>query len=255
MNVVWLIQNLVPYHHARFEAFSKNEGVNAHLIQVTDKDDFSVLEFQPERQDYQLHTLFPGRDRSAISTLDIAEQLEKKLSGINPDCACVSGWGMVIGQRLQAWALARRIPVVMFSESTTHDEPRVFYKEWLKGVLVRNASAALVGGASHRDYIHQLGMPSESVFDGHNVVDGHYFSDPAGARPEELPAWLENEPYFAVCTRFGEKKNLPRLVRAYARYTEKCGSGNLDPARLVLGGDGETRREVEAEIKALNMQD
>ncbi|MDF7799402.1 glycosyltransferase family 4 protein [Pontiellaceae bacterium B1224] len=254
MNVVWLIQNLVPYHHARFDAFSSVfEGI-AHLIQVTDKDSFEVLEFNPDIQNYRIHTLFPGRIRSGIKGEEIDFRLEEVLWTIKPDCVCASGWGMEIGQKMLFWALRNNVPVVMFSESTAYDEKRVPHKEWIKGLLVRCASAALVGGTPHREYIHQLGMPEECIFDGHNVVDSNHFSILADNMPEEFPSWLRSEAYFAVCTRFGQKKNLPRLVRAYAKYVTHCKERGLTPIRLIIGGDGETRADIESEISRCGIE-
>jgi glycosyltransferase involved in cell wall biosynthesis len=254
VKVVWLIQNLVPYHHSRFDRFAQRHPVEAHLIQVTDKDDFRVLEFEPGESAYRLHTLFPGRSRAGIQTREIRTELTGVLDTIQPDCVCVSGWGMAIGRCLHLWALEHGVPVVMFSESTVYDEQRVFYKEWIKRRLVRSASAALVGGQPHREYIQQLGMPAAAVFDGHNVVDSRHFSAPADTRPSALPARLDEQPYFAVCTRFGEKKNLPRLVRAYAMYREKCRAENRDPLVLAMAGDGECRSEIEREIERTGMQ-
>jgi glycosyltransferase involved in cell wall biosynthesis len=50
-------------------------------------------------------------------------------------------------------------------------------------------------------------------------------------------------PYFLASNRFVERKNLGRLVEAYALYVER-GAGDVWP--LVLLGDGERRGELEA---------
>ena len=113
MKVVWLIQNLVPYHHARFEAFARLDGVNAYLIQVTEKDPFSVLEFQPKETSYKLLTLFTHVDRKSVGKYSLQKYLSKTLLKIGPDCICVSGWGMVIGQIMQLWALENNVPFVI----------------------------------------------------------------------------------------------------------------------------------------------
>jgi len=254
MKVVWMIQNLVPYHHARFDAFASQDGVDASLIEVTDRDDFNVLEYRPESKSYDMFTLFPGRKRASISAVQIRAKLLTLLDEIKPDCVCVSGWGMVIGQQMHYWALKHGVPVILFSESTEYDEVRLYWKEWIKSKLVRSASAALVGGAPHRAYIELLGMHKNAVFDGHNVVDITHFSSPITEFPKALPDHLKQESFFAVCTRFGEKKNLPRLVRAYGRYVEKCHSNGLSAFKLVIAGDGPTRCDVEQEIKNVQMR-
>ena len=253
MKVVWLIQNLVPYHHARFEAFASEFPGEAHLIQVTNQDDFGVLEFQAESSTYTLHTLFPGQKRSALLNKDLMGKLDECLLAINPDCICISGWGMAIGQLMQLWAVRHQIPTVVFSESTAYDMTRSAWKEWIKKKLVRASSAALVGGHPHAEYIQQLGMPADSVFLGHNVVDSSHFSAPASARPSHLPPVLEQEPYLLVCTRFGQKKNIPFLVRAFAAYQRKCEEDSVKGFRLVVAGDGDLREEIEKAIESENM--
>lgn len=255
MNVVWLIQNLVPYHHARFEAFAEVFDGEAHLIQVTDQDEFGVLEFHAENSDYNLHTLFPERSRSELSNKVVMRKLEECLACVEPDCVCVSGWGMAIGQILQFWAIRNRVPVVMFSESTSYDMARSVWKEWVKKKLVGAASAALVGGRPHAEYIQQLGMPNDHVFLGHNVVDSSHFMEPAPIRPAHLPTLLEQRPYLLACTRFGQKKNLPFLVRAFASYHRKCEEQNVEGFRLIIAGDGELRGEIEEAIAIEGVSD
>ncbi len=251
MKVVWLIQNLVPYHHARFEAFAAAFDGEAHLVQVTERDAFNVLEFAAAERSYTLHTLFAGAERAAISRPALRSALAAQLANIDPDCVCVSGWGMEIGWLMQDWALRHQRPIVMFSESTAYDEPRTAWKEWIKSRLVASCAAALVGGTPHRDYICRLGLNPATVFLGHNVVDNSYFSRAASARPASLPDWLACGPFFLSCARFGEKKNLLRLVKAYALYARR----DQVPCRLAIAGDGELRGALEEMIARENVQD
>lgn len=248
MKVVWFIQNLVSYHHARFEAFARLPEIKAYLIQVTDKDQFSVLEFKPRATHYQLITLFSGAERVSIPSHEIRSVLFHMLSEIEPDVVCISGWGMEIGQLLHLWALENNVPTVMFSESTAYDERRVFLKEWVKSKLVRSVSSALVGGAPHKEYISQLGMSRESVFLGHNIVDSEHFSKPYLLQPDSGFLNLCSTPFFLVCTRFGEKKNLTRLIEAYAIYEKICKEQKGEILNLVIAGDGDLRTTIERNI-------
>jgi len=253
VNVAWLIQNLVPYHHARFEAFAAVYDCRAYLIQVTDKDDFGVLQYQPECMSYELVTLAPGEYRSAVSLERLRLQLDVCLSEIKPDCVCVSGWGMEIGQALQCWALKHHVSMVLFSESTAYDMERVPWKEWIKSRLVRVVSSALVGGAPHQDYIQRLGMAADAIFLGHNVVDSAHFAENADKRPASLPDVLEQMPFFIACTRFGQKKNIPGLVQAFASYNRMCREKGLESWGLVIAGDGDLREEIKQTIVSANM--
>jgi len=67
--------------------------------------------------------------------------------------------------------------------------------------------------------MEELGMPADRIFLGYDVVDNGFFaekSEELGARKWELG--VEKRSYFLASARFIEKKNLPRLLRAYARY-------------------------------------
>ena len=60
-------------------------------------------------------------------------------------------------------------------------------------------------------------------------------------------------PYFLASNRFVERKNLGRLIRAYAIYVGRLQEGK-EPWPLVLLGDGELRGELEALCKGLELK-
>jgi glycosyltransferase involved in cell wall biosynthesis len=139
------------------------------------------------------------------------------------------------------------------SESARRDEPRTCWKERIKRQIVDLYSAALVGGQRHVEYLVELGMPRDRIFTGYDVVDNTYFARCAlEIRNSSLPQANEirkkyglRQNYFLASSRFIEKKNLPMLIRAYARYRELAGNrdNGQRPANnglwdLVLLGDG-----------------
>jgi glycosyltransferase involved in cell wall biosynthesis len=147
--------------------------------------------------------------------------------------------------------------MVVMSESTAWDEPRFRWKEWIKRRLVALYSSALVGGQSHRDYLIKLGLLGERIFLGYDAVDNIYFSDQCAAissRREEVRQQYGLPPaYFLASARFVEKKNLPRLLQAYARYRAQCQT--VTPWSLVVLGDGNLRRDLELQLDTLNLRD
>ena len=134
------------------------------------------------------------------------------------------------------------------SESQEIDHPRVWWKEAIKRRRVRRFSSALVGGPRHRDYLVRLGMPFDKVALGYNAVDNEAFASRA-ERARLVPGSrqvLPESPYFLVVSRFVTEKNLPSLVRSYARYRADA---PVDRAwDLVLVGDGPDAGEVERAI-------
>jgi len=108
-------------------------------------------------------------------------------------------------------------------------------------------------------------MAVDRVCLGYDAVDNDYFQQKADkVRQEEAAIRVSHglpENYFLACARFIEKKNLPRLLEAYARYHALCGRNEdgppgrgLSPWHLVLLGDGVLRETLVSQISRLNLQ-
>jgi glycosyltransferase involved in cell wall biosynthesis len=156
---------------------------------------------------------------------------------------------------------------VVMSESARCDEPRTWWKEAIKKQMVDLYSAALVGGQRHAEYLVELGMPRDRVFIGYDVVDNAYFATCTreirnshlrrgygGQTAFEIrKKYALPENYFLASARFIEKKNLPRVIRAYAEYRQKSALGGNAPWDLVLLGDGPLRETLNAQLSTLNL--
>jgi glycosyltransferase involved in cell wall biosynthesis len=245
-----IIVNLVPYHHARWDAYAAAGMAETHLVELTDRDEFKVLEFASDSA-FARHTIFP---KSAPHGSALVQRMQEMLDSIRPDVVCVSGWGLKVSLAAMLWAVARSVPIVMLSESNEFDDARSALKEFIKCRLVGLCSAGLAGGSPQADYLVKLGLPRDRVFVGYDVVDNRFFDEEArkiGDRRSEigLPS-----SYFFACARFGQKKNLPGLIRAYARYRQLAKPSTLDTRLstvfdLVIAGEGEERAEIERTIE------
>jgi 1,2-diacylglycerol 3-alpha-glucosyltransferase len=133
----------------------------------------------------------------------------------------------------------------LMSESQAIDRPHLWWKELIKMQRVRRFDAALVGGPGHRDYLAQLGMPPDKIALGYNAVDNAFFADRSGYwRGGDAPASaLPAAPYFLTVCRFAPEKNLPRLIQAFARYRERCTTGQAWD--LILCGDGPQSQAIQ----------
>jgi glycosyltransferase involved in cell wall biosynthesis len=141
------------------------------------------------------------------------------------------------------------------SDSTAEDEPRIWWRERVKRHVVGQFSSALVGGKLHVEYVVALGMPQERIFTGYDVVDNEHFSQGA-ARARTKSDALRGElglptQYFLASNRFIEKKNLPRLLHAYAQYRHRAGNKAWG---LVMLGDGGLRSALEELVMELGIQ-
>jgi glycosyltransferase involved in cell wall biosynthesis len=242
----WVLISAIHYHDARLHAMAKRGCFRLGMIQLTDTDTFAALQPNSPSPSYACYTLFRGVCWSSVDPRTLVNRMHEQLNALRPSVICINGWssGGCISSLI--WCLRNRVPAILMSDSAEHDEPRRWWKEAIKGRIVRLCSAALVAGATHRAYLAKLGFPHERIFDGYDVVDNKHFERGAAAarRAEpQLRAEL-NLPaqYFLACSRFEAKKNLGRMLEAYATYRKKSGARGWS---LVVLGDGSLRGELE----------
>jgi len=250
-----------PYHFARLEAASRRcEIIGVEMAAETKEYDWEKVDGPST---FKRVTLFPDGDSRSASKDEIRTTVNQCLSAQRPDVVAIPGWSEKGALAALQWCIRTQTPVVVMSESSEIDEPRMRWKEWTKRAIVGLCSAALVGGRSHADYLARLGMASERVFLGYDAVDNGYFGD----RVEKLrkqKAESRNEfglpeNYFLASARFIEKKNLFRLLQAYASYRKLSSisslpSTNFAPWDLVLLGDGPLRADLCRLIADLSLQ-
>jgi glycosyltransferase involved in cell wall biosynthesis len=173
---------------------------------------------------------------------------------INPAVVAIPGWEDRLALAALEWAVRAIRPVVVMSDSNEFDAPRSALKERIKCRIVAMCDAGLVAGTTAAGYLEQLGMDRERIFLGYDVVDNGYFAQSTQVvrkrKQDVRTQYGLPERYFLASARFVEKKNLPRLVEAYARYRDSCRACQDSCAiwDLVLLGDGSLRQEIETQI-------
>ena len=264
--VAVVFHHIGPYHHARLNAAADKLSVTGIEWSARASDAWGAAA-TPAR--YRKVSLFPEAAENHPPKAELQRAFWSVLEQTNPDVVAVNGWNN-FGSLIAATCCVRReIPLVVMSESSHQDEVRAWWKEAIKRRIVGLYSAALVGGRPHVDYLYELGMPRERIFTGYDVVDNDYFRRrTAEIRDSRLPqgyggqAALENqnksglpENYFLASARFVEKKNLQRLIAAYAEYRQKSQTVGNVPWDLVLLGDGPLRGILNSQLSALNLNE
>lgn len=240
-----------PYILARLNAAA---GV-AQVVGIEGSRRSSTYAWEPRQGDeaFERVTLFEDRAVEQVPNGEVVAAIERILDRTQPEVVVAGGWSHVEALAMIRWARANRRHLVMMSESTAHDHARSALREAIKRRLVQLADAALVGGEPQRRYAVQLGLPGERVFIGYNAVDNGYFTQ-AAARARAIPGLRESlglpHAYFLASGRFIAKKNLARLIRAFAAYRADVCSDAWD---LVLVGDGPLRGELEALVASLGL--
>jgi glycosyltransferase involved in cell wall biosynthesis len=253
----WIVVNSVPYHEARLNAAAEQARLRVSMIQLTGVDTHWTFD-KPERgaPKFSRQTLFPDTPWQRIDGKAMARSLVATLTHMRPDVVCINGWSYGGAIAALGWCVSQRVPAVMMSESTALDHPRRYWREAIKHRIVGLCSASLVGGSRHRDYIAELGAPLDRVFTGYDAVDNDYFQDGADAARRMGQQQRQRlglpQRYFMACSRLIEKKNIARLLRAYAGYRGK--ETAAAPWSLVIVGEGELKQELLALQAELGLQ-
>jgi glycosyltransferase involved in cell wall biosynthesis len=215
-----VFDNFGPYLWARVNASGIKMPVLA--VELYGRSAEYAWERCVEAETVRFVTLLPEADSRAATASVTKRRLEAVFSEYSPDVVAIPGWSFRGALVVLQWCLKHRVPAAVMSESTKWDAPRVAWKEAVKRRIAALFSAALVGGTPHKDYMVKLGMPAERVFLGYDAVDNGYFERAAkevrSQKPEVRRKFGLPEHYFLASARFIEKKNLPRLLEAYARY-------------------------------------
>ena len=248
-----VFHHIGPYHHARLNAAADRLSVTGIEWSAKGYDAWGAAA-TPGR--YHKVSLFPEATDHSPGKAELRSALWAALEQTNPDVVAVNGWNN-FGSLIAAKCCVRRgIPMIVMSESSPQDERRTWWKEAIKRRIAGLYSAALVGGQRHVEYLAELGMPHERIFTGYDVVDNHYFRHKAeevrSQRSEVGQKYALPENYFLASARFIEKKNLARLVQAYAEYrrrsevrSQKSEVGNdKAPWDLVVLGDGPLKADL-----------
>jgi len=247
-------------------------------------------------------TALPNKTFGSIPAAEMRKGIIEALDRLRPNAVAIAGWGTPDARAALSWCRKNGARAIVMSETRASDGARRWWREWLKARLIRRFDGALVGGKAHKEYLVQLGMPAEHIRTGYDVVDNQHFAResakwktkgqpevgdrrseagdrsprrPTGegaARPKvavESEEWRvareegEREPYFLVSSRFIERKNLHRLIDAYADYREsfQCPVVSVQPEAdqespwdLVLLGTGDGREELERYVKEMGIE-
>jgi 1,2-diacylglycerol 3-alpha-glucosyltransferase len=247
-----------PYHHARLRAAHTvlaPLGWEVIGLEIAGTDATYVWDDCKSGADGpQVVTAFPDRIYEQITRFQYRQSLLPLLESLKPDVMAIAGWGSVDARQCSAWCRRKNVRRIVMSETRAADGRRVWWKEQWKRHLLSGFDGALVGGASHRDYLIQLGMRRDCIERGYNVVDDGYFA--AEAERHKKAALSQQRPYFLASNRFIERKNLMRLVEAYASFSHQRSlkAPASPPWSLVLLGDGDQKPALMARARELGLE-
>ena len=265
MNVVAFFTNVGFYHAARLRAASteiNGQGGSLTAVQLTDDTLEHPWGEAEEIITFPLITLDKTKKRSGDMHLPNVprEALMRCLKELKPDVVFLPGWSFSLSLEALKWCCTNDVPAVVMSESKWDDERRSWWKERIKSYLyVRKFSAALVGGRIHADYALSLGIPCDRIFTGYDAVDNLHFRRMADMAMTEREVVrkrhpvIPQRPYFMAVLRLIPRKNISRLIDAYAIYRRKTMMG--DPWDLVICGNGQEKAVLEEKVRKMGLEE
>lgn len=250
-----IVARLGPYHVARLAAAGRCLGRES-VIALEVAHESREYAWDPVRSaGFVRRTLITEQEYEDVPASELRRRVRVALDEAMPVAVAVNGWAFPEARAAIAWCRRNRRAAVIMSESQAHDAPRTWFRETPKRAVLAHADAALVGGERHADYLVQLGLPRERIALGYDAVDNEYFRTGAAvarASRDETRRRLGVPPrYLLASARFIPKKNLLRLVEAYASYRRHAGERAWD---LVVLGDGPERPRLEARRRELGLE-
>lgn len=270
MTVLLAFLNFGPYHFSRLAA-AQTHGAESgrHVIGLSMARRQGDYDWQ-EKPDESIHCASPHLPLEEVPAREWRSLLAPILDQVSPDVCAIAGYSHPSMLTLISLCGQRGIPWILMSESQERDEVRRPWQERIKSRLVRLASSALAGGTPHVAYLTSLGLSPAVCSTGYDVVDNNYFAsetakwrgqfpDQSGTRNHERGT-NHVRPYFLASNRFIPKKNLFRLLDAYARYADpneerrtKNDEQGHAPWPLVLLGNGELKSDLLAHAAKLEL--
>lgn len=233
-----------PYHHARLRACIE---MNSNWQVLGWELSSSQFEYAWQHVDSEcLHTVTTAPLES-LGPLQWLVRVWQDLNNLQPRVCVLAGYGHPGMLVALLWCRFHRRAVVIMSDSKENDSIRWLIVEWIKSKILRMYDSALVAGRLHRDYFVRLDFPASLIHMGYDVVDNTAY---ALSQPKPV---IIDRPYFLVVCRFVPKKNLARVVDAYAGYIQACRKDG--PWSLVICGEGDLRPELELQISSLGLSD
>jgi glycosyltransferase involved in cell wall biosynthesis len=234
---------IAPYRVPIFNALAKRNELDLHVIFLSENDP-SLRQWRvyKEEIEFKYDVLPSWRRRIARFNLLVNRGMAATLGRIAPDVILCGGYSYFASWQAAYWANARRVPLILWTESTASDLRRGhLFTESLKKHFLNLCRSFVVPGIASRKYLHDLGISQDCIFVAPNAVDlerfSHVSEEECGHElaPHDLPSR-----YFLYVGRLVRAKGVFDLLEAYSRLEPEIRSD----VGLVFAGDGRDREQL-----------
>jgi glycosyltransferase involved in cell wall biosynthesis len=166
------------------------------------------------------------------------------------------GWGHPLSILIWAGALIRKIPVLIFGDTTPLSN-QMSRRRWISRpivrILARRTNALLYAGKLNRDFYRSLGAVDDQLFRCPRSIDNDRFRTAWLSMIPNRELYLRNlqldpaRPTLLFCGKLIPMKRPLFLLRSVHA------AGLADQVNLIVVGSGALRNEMEEEVKTLGL--
>lgn len=251
MTVVTIWNTYGPYHLARVAALN-TAFKNSTLICFSHcrrQGDYTFFDLLPDN-----HLVLVDKDAEQLNFFESFLATTKAVNTHAPDLILTCGYERPETLAAVIWAKLRRRTVFLMLDNQLDDSPRKPAVELVKRIYLKIFDGFIYGGNTHKNYLRHLGVPQNKEVNGYNCVNNEsIWSGVTAARQSNTRLFSAND-YFLCVARLVKKKNLPRLIRAYASYVRSMPRAER-PWSLVICGDGPEREDLQAVAKQCGVRE
>jgi glycosyltransferase involved in cell wall biosynthesis len=244
--LVIVTEIIAPYRIPVFNALAQRNELDLHVIFLSENDlSLRQWEVYEDEIKFRYDVLPSWRRRLRGHNLLVNRGVSAALNKIDPDAVMCGGYNYLASWQCAYWARRRRVPLLLWSESTAVDKRSgLHFVERMKSRFLSMCAAFVVPGKSSFDYLSGLGIVPETIFTAPNAVDVDLFSslaDQARSKESSVRERLSlPSRYFLYVGRLVRAKGIFDLVDAYASLDNDLRA----KIGLVFVGDGADRGEL-----------
>jgi hypothetical protein len=124
LKIAVIFHRFGPYHCARLAAAAERCELTA--IEVSSETTEYPWAKTQISNEYARVTLFSDCDSRTAPRREVATRVNNALFECRPDAVAVPGWSDTSAFAALGWCAQNRVPAILMSESTAHDERRVW---------------------------------------------------------------------------------------------------------------------------------
>jgi glycosyltransferase involved in cell wall biosynthesis len=230
-HVALLTEIPAPYRIPLFKALA--ERVELRVLFLRERHPARPYDLHRDELRFEW-AVVPGAELSIGSRwLLLNRSVARPLRGV--DVVVLGGWNQPAFWQALAWCRLRRVPAILWSESTERDR-RTGRHEPLKRAWLRALDGFVVPGAAALAYLESLGVPADRITVAPNAVDPAIFGRVSRARSDG-PCRI------VAVARLSPEKGIDVLLAATAGLPVEvvvAGAGPEGPRLRQLAGENVT---------------